>query len=110
MSLQLERTKEFGIMRATGMTIGQIQTMIILETGLMGLSAGIIAMPVGIILALVLIHVINLRSFGWTLELILIPDYFIQAILISIIASLIAGIYPALRIKYIQVANAIRNE
>lgn len=110
MSLQLERTKEFGIMRATGMTVNQIQSMIMLETGLMGSVAGLIAMPVGIILALVLIHVINLRSFGWTLELILIPDYFIQAMLISIIASLLAGIYPALRIKNIQAANAIRNE
>lgn len=110
MSLQLERTKEFGIMRATGMTIGQIQSMIMLETGLMGASAGLMAMPVGIVLALVLIHVINLRSFGWTLELILVSDYFIQALLISIVASLLAGIYPALRIKDIQAANAIRNE
>lgn len=110
MSLQLERTKEFGIMRAAGMTVGQIQTMIMLETGLMGTVAGIIAVPVGIILALVLIHVINLRSFGWSLELILIPDYFIQALLISVIASLLAGVYPALRIKNIQAANAIRNE
>ncbi|MFN8576184.1 MAG: FtsX-like permease family protein [Candidatus Sericytochromatia bacterium] len=110
MSLQLERIKEFGIMRATGMTIGQIQSLILLETGLMGLSAGLIAMPVGIILALILIHVINLRSFGWSLELILIPDYFIQAILISVIASLLAGIYPSIKIKNIQVANAIRNE
>lgn len=110
MSLQLERTKEFGIMRATGMTVGQIQSMIMLETGLMGATAGILAIPVGVILALVLIHVINLRSFGWTLELILNYNYFVQAMLISVVASLLAGIYPSLKIKNIQAANAIRNE
>ncbi len=110
MSLQLERTKEFGIMRATGMTVRQVQSLIMLETGLMGVSAGILALPVGIILALVLIHIINLRSFGWTLELILKPDYFFQALIISLVASLVAGIYPAIKIKYLQPTSAIRNE
>ncbi|MBC7473081.1 MAG: FtsX-like permease family protein [Candidatus Sericytochromatia bacterium] len=110
MSLQLERTKEFGIMRATGMTVRQVQSLIMLETGLMGFSAGILALPVGIILALVLIHIINLRSFGWTLELILKPDYFFQALIISLVASLVAGIYPAIKIKYLQPTSAIRNE
>jgi putative ABC transport system permease protein len=110
MSLQLERLREFGILRATGMTTGQVQGMIMLETGLMGLTAGLLAMPVGIILALILIHVINLRSFGWSLELILLPGYFIQAIAVSVTASLLAGIYPALRLKNIQAAHAIRTE
>jgi putative ABC transport system permease protein len=110
MSLQLERLREFGILRATGMTTGQVQGMIMLETGLMGVTAGVLAMPVGIILALILIHVINLRSFGWSLELILLPEYFIQAISVAILASLLAGIYPAFKMRNIQAAAAIRNE
>ncbi len=110
MALQLERLREFGVLRALGMTVGQLQQMILLETGLMGIVAGILALPTGIVLALILIHVINVRSFGWTLEMILKPEYFLQAIFVSVLASILAGIYPSIKIKKIQPAVAIRSE
>ena len=69
MSLQLERQREIGILRATGMTRRQLWRLSLLETGLIGSSAGLLAMPTGLLLALILIYIINLRSFGWTLEM-----------------------------------------
>ena len=65
MSLQLERSRELGVLRATGMTLRQMWQLSFLETGLMGLVAGLIAIPTGYVLAWVLIYVINVRSFGW---------------------------------------------
>ena len=35
----------------------------------MGAVAGLLAMPTGLTLALILIYIINRRSFGWTLQL-----------------------------------------
>lgn len=110
MSLQLERTRELGVLRSIGMTTSQVQKIILVETGLMGLTSGILSIPLGYVLALILIHVINVRSFGWSLELILEYNYFIQALGISIIASLIAGIYPALKIKKLKPSEALRSE
>jgi putative ABC transport system permease protein len=110
MSLQLERTHEIGVLRATGMTISQIWRMILLETGLVGLTAGLIALPVGVILALALVYVINLRSFGWTLEFILRPEYFLEALLIAVFAAILAGVYPILHFGRTQVASALRME
>lgn len=110
MSLQLERTREIGVLRATGMTISQIWRMILLETSLIGLTAGLIALPVGVILALVLVHVINLRSFGWTLEFILRPEYFLEALFVAVFAAILAGIYPAFRFGRTQIASALRME
>jgi putative ABC transport system permease protein len=110
MSLQLERARELGILRATGMTIDQMWRLTFLETGLMGATAGLLAMPVGWILAWILIHVINLRSFGWTMEMMLTPGLFLQAVLVALAAALLAGIYPAFRLGKTDISRTIRQE
>lgn len=110
MSLQLERTREWGVLRATGMTVRQLWALTLIETGLMGGTAGLIAMPVGYVLAWILIYVINVRSFGWTLQMQLDSAYFLHAFAVAIVAALLAGIYPALRLGQMVIATAVRSE
>ncbi|MCZ6679057.1 MAG: ABC transporter permease [Candidatus Poribacteria bacterium] len=110
MSLQLERRREIGTLRAIGMTRRQLWKLTLLETGLMGSSAGLIAMPTGFILAVILIYIINLRSFGWTLQMQLQIGHFLQAFMVALVAALLAGIYPAWRMGRMQPADALRAE
>ena len=108
--LQLEKQRELGILRALGLTGRQLWQLPMLETGLMGLSAGLLAAPTGYVLALILVYIINQRSFGWTLQLSIQPDAFGQALLVAVIAALLAGIYPAGRMSRQPAAEAIRYE
>lgn len=110
MSLQLERMREWGVLRATGMTVRQLWGLILLETGLMGGLAGLLALPTGYVLAWILIYVINVRSFGWTLQMNLDPAYFGQALAVALIAALLAGLYPAYRLGQMVIATAVRQE
>ena len=110
MALQLERARELGTLRAVGMTQRQLWGLTMLETGLMGSTAGLWAMPTGFALALVLIYVINRRSFGWTLQLQLNPTDFLEAFAVALIAALLAGIYPAVRMSRIRISRALRSE
>ena len=110
MSLQLERARELGILRATGMTVRQLWQLTFIETGLMGGVAGLLAMPTGFALAWVLIYVINVRSFGWTLQMHLEPSYFLQSFVVALVAALLAGIYPSFRLGQMVIASAIRQE
>ena len=110
MSLQLERRREIGTLRAVGMTRRQLWRLTLVETGLMGTTAGIIAMPTGFVLALILIYIINLRSFGWTLQMHLQPIYFLQALIVALVAALLAGVYPAWHVGRMQPADALREE
>lgn len=110
MSLQLEQTRQYGVMRATGMVPRQLWTYTLLQTGLMGLTAGLLALPIGLALALVLIEVINVRSFGWSMQLALQPQEFVQAFGVAVIAALAAGVYPAWRISQILPGRALRSE
>jgi putative ABC transport system permease protein len=110
MSLQLEKAREIGVLRATGMTVRQMWQLTLFETGLMGIVAGLLAMPAGWMLAWILIYVINRRSFGWTLQMNLEPAYFWQAMVVAIGAALLAGIFPALRLSKMVIATAVREE
>ncbi len=110
MAIQLERNREFGVLRATGLTPKQLWKLVIFQTGLMGLIAGLISLPIGNILALVLIEVINERSFGWTIQFEFMPNLFLQAIILAIVAAVLAGIYPAFKMAKTSPALALREE
>ncbi len=110
MALQLERGRELGVLRAIGFTPGQLWGLMTAQTGLMGLVAGLLAIPVGMGLALILVRVINRRSFGWTLQIEIAPEVLVQALLLAVGAALLAGLYPALRMAYTSPALALREE
>ncbi len=110
LALQLEKAREMGILRALGLSIAEIRRLTFWETGLLGASAGLLALPTGYILAWILIFVINQRSFGWTLQMQAAPAPFVQAFLLAIAAALLAAIYPAWRLSRLQVAEALRGE
>ncbi|MBD3288147.1 FtsX-like permease family protein, partial [candidate division KSB1 bacterium] len=110
MALQLERRREFGILRANGMTIRQIWKLVSIQTALMGFIAGVLSLPLGNLLAWVLIYIINKRSFGWTLQFQFRPDLLVQAVLLAVVAAILAGIYPAWRMAHTSPAIAMREE
>ena len=110
LSLMLDKQRELGILRAVGLTGRQLWRLVSLETGLMGAVAGLLAMPTGLVLALILIYIINRRSFGWTLQLQLSPEPFIQALIVAVVAALLAGIYPAYRMTRMATSDAMRFE
>jgi putative ABC transport system permease protein len=110
MALQLERAREFGVLRSIGMTPAQLRKLVILQTGIMGFIAAIAALPLGNILAYILVTVVNKRSFGWTVNFEFIPEYMLQGFVVSILASVLAGIYPAIKLSQSSPANSLREE
>jgi putative ABC transport system permease protein len=110
LSLELERQRELGILRAVGLTVRQLWNLILLETGLLGWVAGLLSLPTGYVLAYILVYIINRRSFGWTLQMQVGWEPFAQAILIAIVAALLAGIYPAQRVSHMATSEALRSE
>jgi putative ABC transport system permease protein len=110
MALLLERTREIGILRACGTLPGQVRGLLIHECFFYGLLSGIMAIPLGIALSWILIHVINQRTFGWTYDMILSPGILVQALVLSSAAALAAGIFPALAAGRIRISEALHME
>ena len=110
MALQFERGRELGVLRANGLTPGQVWKLVTAQTGLMGLVAGVLAVPAGLVLALVMIFVVNKRSFGWTLQLQVGPEILVQAVALALLGALLAGILPAWKMSRTSPALALREE
>ena len=109
-ALQLERARELGLMRAAGMTPGQLWGLVMGQTGLIGLAAGVLAIPMGLVLSIVMIFVVNKRSFGWTLDMQVGPEVLVQAVGLAIAGAVLAGLYPAWRMASTPPALALRGE
>jgi putative ABC transport system permease protein len=92
------------------MTPLQLGSMITTQTAVIGLLSGIAAVPLGIMMAYVLIEVINRRAFGWQIDMSVSPDILLSAVVFAIGAALLAGIYPAVRAARSQPAIAMREE
>jgi putative ABC transport system permease protein len=65
---------------------------------------------IGLILSLVLIYVINVQSFGWTIQFHFPLGFLIQSTLLILAVSAVAGLYPATRAAKIEAARFAREE
>jgi putative ABC transport system permease protein len=107
MALFLERGREFGILRATGFTPQQLRQLILSQTALIGVLAGLLSLPLGWMLSEVLIGIINRRSFGWTMQTYFFAWVPVQAVLLALFAALLAGVYPVRRIGQMSVRKSL---
>lgn len=110
LALQLERAREFATLRALGMTPSQLGGMISLQSASMGLMAGLAAIPLGLVMAYVLINVINQRAFGWKISMTVGLEVPLTALVFALIAALTASLYPAWRAAHSTPAIAMREE
>jgi putative ABC transport system permease protein len=110
LALELERGRELAVLRAGGLTPGQLFVLMTSHTALLGLAAGLIALPLGLGLAWALVNVINLRSFGWTLQFEVPAMLLVQAVGFAVLAAVLAGLWPAWRMGRTSVALSLRDE
>ena len=110
MSIELERGRELAVLRALGLRPRQVRVLTLAQTGLLGLAAGLFAIPLGIVMAALLIQVINVRSFGWSMDLAVAAQPLALGVALALSAAVLAGIYPAVRAVRVGVAGQLREE
>jgi putative ABC transport system permease protein len=97
LTLVIERRHDLTILRLVGADRRQVRRMVVIEAALIGAASQAIGLAVGLALSLVLIYVINVQSFGWTIQFTLPTTFLLQASVAVVVATAIAGIYPAHR-------------
>ncbi len=98
-----ERIKEIGVMKAVGANKGDIRTLFLIESGILGLVSGLIGVSLGGGLAY-LISVLGNFPSTVTLTSMLIGLTF------GLVTSVVAGVYPASRAARLDPVEALRAE
>jgi putative ABC transport system permease protein len=110
MAIQLERRREFAVMRAIGFSGWQIAQLIAMQATLLGLLAGMIAIPTGLVMAWILTDAVQQRAFGWTMQYLVPLTPLITSIGLGVVAALLASAYPAWQSARSQPAQALRED
>jgi putative ABC transport system permease protein len=110
----LERRREIGVLKALGASDSDVQQLFFVEAGVMGLLGGILGVASGWALGRAItfgtntylarqnLNSIQLTSVPWWLAL--------AALVIAVLVSLAAGLYPASRAAKLNPVDALRYE
>ncbi len=102
-----ERVREIAILRSHGMTVGQVQAMVVAEAAIMGTVAGVLAIATGLIVAITLI------GSGASAELaagVHLPwPLLIAVVLVGTGVASLAGLYPARVAASMPIVNSLKH-
>ena len=97
LTLVIERERDISILRLIGTGRWQVRRMVIGEAVVLGAISQGIGLVMGFALSLLLVYVINVQSFGWTIQYRLPIGFLLTSSLLMIVAAALAGLYPAHR-------------
>ena len=104
----LERTKDIGVMKAVGAKNSDILKLFIIESGLLGLTGGIIGAVFGILIAKS-IEILAILYFGTMLLKAKISFVLIfGSILFAFLLGVVSGVTPALQASKLKPTEALR--
>jgi putative ABC transport system permease protein len=109
-ALIMERQRDIGILRAVGGFQKQVQKTVLIEAGMIGFFSHLLGLIAGFLLSLLLIHVINKQSFGWTIQFSIPLWSLIQFWLMVMMISILAGFIPARRAAKMNAVDTLRME
>ncbi|WP_414470148.1 ABC transporter permease [Methanobacterium sp. ACI-7] len=101
-----ERTREIGVLKAVGWKNRRILGMILGESIVLTLLAGV----VGIVMGLVAIQLLMMGGMGGFIQPVYTMDTFAKALGIALFVGLIGGFYPAYRASRLPPTEALRYE
>jgi putative ABC transport system permease protein len=110
-----ERTREIGTIMAMGYKKMDIMRLFLAEGCILGIIGGI----AGIILGIVLAQIISFfgipmppppgATIGWIALIKVVPDLLVSSMIISISASLLSSLYPAVKASNLMITDALRH-
>ncbi|MBW4708218.1 ABC transporter permease [Roseobacter sp. YSTF-M11] len=83
---------------ALGLTRRHLALLELLRALCLAAITGLFAVPLGLMLAWVLLAVVNVEAFGWRLPMFLFPAEYLQLGILTLCAALLAALWPAIRL------------
>ncbi len=108
LTLWTQRLPQVAPIWALGMTRARLAWFELLRSVLLAALTAILALPLGLVLAWVLLVVVNVEAFGWRLPMYLFPAAWLALFALTILAAALAAALPALRLRQLPPADLLR--
>jgi putative ABC transport system permease protein len=104
-----ERIQEIGMLRSIGLTQGQTLVMVLAESLLMGLIGGVLGLAFGVLLTRIFLWSMTAMS-GYKINFVMPVMAVAAGLVIALLVSQLAAIFPARRAARTRILDAIHYE
>jgi len=108
LTLAAMRLPQLAPVWALGLTRASIARLELLRALLLAAITAVLALPVGLALAWVLLAIVNVEAFGWRLPMYLFPAVWLRLGLFALIAAVVAAAWPARQLARMPPADLLR--
>jgi putative ABC transport system permease protein len=110
MAILMERSREMTVLSYLGLTPRQLGAMNIWQALVMGVTAFLISVVSGLVLTYIIVHAINYRSFGWSIDISIDAGVFAKTFLLTMLACFVSSLYPTYRLVKGLAGRELREE
>ncbi|MES5100091.1 FtsX-like permease family protein [Agrobacterium sp. BA1120] len=108
LTLSAQRLPQLAPVWAMGLRRRDLANIEIVRTLVLWFATFVAAVPVGLVLAWVLLAIVNVEAFGWRLPLILFPLDWLRLAVIALVAAFVSVLLPVRRLAKIDPADLLR--
>ena len=108
LTLWTQRLPQVAPLWALGLTRSKLAGLELLRSVLLALLTACFAIPLGLVLAWVLLAIINVQAFGWRLPMHLFPMSWLQLMILTLVAAALAAAIPSWRLRRLPPADLLR--
>ena len=106
-----ERTKEIGVLKVLGCSLGSIRNMFLIEAGFIGFIGGVVGLGMSYGVSYLVNNFLGAALIGGSGDISRIPPWLSgMAVVFAIFIGMLAGLFPAIRAMKLSPLAAIRNE
>jgi putative ABC transport system permease protein len=109
-ALLAERAGDLALLWSLGATRAGLFAQILLQAAWIGLIGALLGILTGLAIGVVLVDVVNLQSFGWTIRYLQPYESCVRMLVLVVVFAGIAGTLPALRVLSSPAARILREE
>ncbi|WP_300532405.1 FtsX-like permease family protein [uncultured Mameliella sp.] len=108
LTLSAIRLPQLAPVWAMGLTRGALARVELIRALVLAALTALLALPLGLALAWVLLAMVNVQAFGWRLPMYLFPLDYARLGLLTLLAAALAALWPALRMARTPVSQLLR--
>lgn len=108
LGLSQARLPQLAPIWAMGITRRNLAGIELAKTVALALLTSVLAIPLGLLVAWILLAIINVEAFGWRIPMLLFPLDWLRLLALALLTAGLASLYPAIKLRRMPPAELLK--